>query len=159
MTRRITSTYAYHPGSDTADLELPTSAVTYYQVQPGMVGRRPINADMQASIAAEGVLSPVKIYTDGILAVLKDGHHRLKVAQSQGIATMPVQVIPDNLLRMSNHKVALEPLLADWVEGNLWVHEGHEVIRRIIGKRQGGIMSNAYLWCECSCNATWKETR
>jgi hypothetical protein len=158
MTRRITTTYAYHPASDEPDLELPTSVVGYYLVSPGMVGRRPIAAALQSSISAQGVLSPVKIYTDGVFAKLGDGHHRLKIASSQGIPTMPVQVIPDAMKRSLN-RVALEPELAAWIEGNLWIHETHEVSRRLVGQRKTGLMGNAYTMCECSCGAQWKETR
>lgn len=158
MTRRITTTYAYHPANDEADLELPTSVVSYYQVSPGMIARRPIAATLQSSIKESGVLSPVKIYTDGVFAKLGDGHHRLKIASSQGVPTMPVQVIPDSMRRAPN-RVALEPELAAWIAGNLWIHETHEVSRRLVGQRKTGLMGNAFTACTCSCGATWKEAR
>src|SRR5882762_1724038 len=158
MTRRITITYAYHPADDAADLELPTSVVNYYQVSQGMVGRRPVDPALVASIKADGVQDPVLIYTDGIFAKLGDGHHRVKIAVEHGVATIPVQVIPDSMKR-ATQRVVLEPELEAWVTENLWIHETHEVTRRIIGNLQGGTLSNSYTKCECSCNASWKEAR
>jgi hypothetical protein len=100
----------------------------------------------------------VLIYTDGIFAKLGDGHHRLKIASEHGIATIPVQVIPDSM-RRATQRVVLEPELEAWVIDNLWIHETHDVVRRIIGSRQGGVLSNAYSRCDCSCGANWKEAR
>jgi len=54
--------------------------------------------------------------------------------------------------------VVLEPELEAWVTENLWIHETHEVTRRIIGNRRAEL-SNSYTKCECSCNASWKEAR
>lgn len=156
MTRRITTTHAYHPASQELDLELPVGVVQHYQVALPLIPQGPVSPDLDASIRASGVLTPVHIYTDGVFAVLKDGHHRLQSAILQGLATIPVQVIPDSMKRETN-QVALEPELAAWVETNLWAHEDHDVDRRVIGQRQGGTLGNSYMICVCSCGAGWKE--
>jgi hypothetical protein len=158
MTRQITVTYAYHPAGLTPDLELPTAVVARYQVTPSLVMRKPVSPTLSNSVTTSGFLTPVRIYTDGVFGVLGDGHHRLKIATIQGIPTMPVQVIPD-ILRRAQHRIALEPELANWVEGNLWIHETHQVTRRGVGQRKPGHFGNAYTRCDCSCGANWKEIR
>lgn len=158
--RRISTTFAYHPADDTADLIMPTSAVGNYVLQgargPAARGSNIIN--LRSSILADGVLSPVRINTDGVSGVLTDGHNRYRLAKELGIEEMPVQVVPDNLRRMSAKygRPALEPILREWIVDNLWAHEGHDVSQHKIGARTGGISSNTYLKCVCSCGAAWK---
>lgn len=158
--RRITATYAYHPADIVADLTLPIDAVAHYAThRPGPL--RGNFAPLEFSIRNDGVQQPLRIATDGVWAVLIDGHHRLRIAQELGVKKLPVQVVPDNMRRMSYKygRAALEPILAEWIPENLWAHTTHEVIRRIVGSRSaaGGIPASTYLRCDCSCGANWKE--
>jgi hypothetical protein len=158
--RRITATYAYHPAEMKADLTIPTDAVAHYAThRPG-----PLRGDFQPlefSIRNDGVRQPLRIATDGVWGVLTDGHHRLRIARQLGVKKLPVQVVPDNMRRMSYKygRAALEPFLAEWIPEHLWVHTTHEVIRRRVGSPSpaGGIVSSTYLRCDCSCGANWKE--
>lgn len=156
--RKINTTYAYHPASDKADLKLATEAVARYIAMPEQRNRR-VNPTVEADIAANGVLTPLLIKTNGTLGVLVDGHGRIAIARRLGIKKLPIQVIPDNFrrLRLQGGYSALDTALADWVGSNLWSHEGHEVVRHIVGGGPGSITANKYAKCECSCGAYWKE--
>lgn len=155
--RTIKTTYAYHPGDRKADLKLPTEVVAKYRSVPDPRAR--LDPGLEADIEANGVLEPLTIKTNGQLAVLVDGHSRVRAAQRLGIKKLPVQVLPDNFRRM-RHNGGFPPLdsaLASWVESNLWAHEGHDVVRHVIGGGPGSIKANKYAKCVCSCGAHWKE--
>ena len=158
--RRITATYAYHPGEVVADLTVPTDVVAHYAThRPG-----PLRGNFQAlefSITNDGIQVPLRIATDGVWGVLIDGHHRLRIAQQSGVKKLPIQVVPDNMRRMSYKygRAALEAHLTEWVPEHLWAHDTHEVTRRIVGNRSsaGGIPASMYVRCDCCCGANWKE--
>lgn len=159
--RRITATYAYHPANQEPDLTLPTEVVAHYLcgVPPGPL--RGNFGPLEFSLKTDGVLEPLKISTDGVWAVLTDGRQRLRLAQKLGITELPVQVVPDNMIRMPMEygRAVLESELSDWVTDHLWAHADHEVIRHQVGARlsSGGIPASVYLRCTCSCGSFWKE--
>lgn len=154
--RRITTTYAYRPADATPDLILPTAVVGHYVLPP----HGPVRGDfshIEHSLADVGVQSPVRIHTDGVFAVLTDGHTRYRLCSKLNIPSMPVQVVPDSMVRMplTFGRPVLEPELKEWVDGHLWAHDGHEVIRHKIGERDQ--FQNSFIKCACSCGARWKE--
>jgi hypothetical protein len=157
--RQITETYAYHPADDTSpDLYLPTEVVARYDVSP--TRHRPHYFDLERDITDNGILKPVRIYTNGVMGILGDGTQRVRIAQRVGIESIPIQVLPDHLRRMLTQRGAaqLDPDLAIWVEANLWQHAEHEVSRKVVGGGPSmGVTPNRYIRCTCSCNATWKE--
>ena len=156
--RKISTTYAYYPADDKADLKMSTEAVARYVAIPDQPNR-PIDPAVEADVAARGVLSPLLLKTNGALAVLADGHGRVAIARKLGIKKLPVQVVPDNFRRMRHNGgyAPLDPALAEWVGANLWSHEGHDVVRHVVGGGPGSIKSNKYAKCRCSCGAHWKE--
>lgn len=156
--RTISTTYAYHPATEKADLKLGTEAVARYVAMPDQPNRR-IDPATEADIVANGILSPLLIKTNGAMGVLVDGHGRIAIARKLGIKKLPVQIVPDNFRRMRHHGgyPPLDQALADWVSGNLWSHEGHVVVRHIVGGGPGSVKANKYAKCECSCGAYWKE--
>lgn len=154
--RTIKTTYAYHPANDKADLKLATDVVARYAAMPTP---NRANPTVEADIAANGVLSPLLIRTNGTQGLLVDGHGRVAIAQKLGIKKLPVQVVPDNFRRTRHHGgfPSLDQVIADWVTDNLWAHEGHEVVRHLVGGGPGSIKANKYAKCTCSCGAHWKE--
>jgi hypothetical protein len=158
--RRITATYAYHPADDVPDLVLPTEVIGHYVTTSSQIPLRGHFGALEHSLATNGVLQPLRIHTDGVSGVLTDGHHRYRIGAKLNITEMPLQVIPDNMRRMSARygRPALEPHLAEWVIANLWSHDGHDPVRHKVGDRStGGTFSNSYLRVVCSCGSTWKE--
>lgn len=157
--RTITSTYAYHPGDDKADLKVATDIIAKYEVAP-IPHARAIDAQLEWDISQNGIVSPLKLYTNGAVATLGDGNHRIRIAQKQKIKKVPVQFIPDNFRRLqtsiSGHP-ALDPSLTEWVRENLWLHESHVITRWFIGGGVGSIAPSKFMRCHCSCGATWKE--
>lgn len=156
--RKISTTYAYHPANEKADLKLATEAVARY-VATEQPDRRRIDLMVENDIAQNGVQSPLLLKTNGTLAVLADGHVRIAIARKLGIKKLPVQIVPDNFRRMRHHGgyAPLDTALSDWVRDNLWSHEGHDVVRHVVGGGPGSITANKYAKCECSCGAHWKE--
>ena len=157
--RVITSTYAYHPADDIPDLYLPTEVVKRYHVAE-MAHRLKIDPTLEWDIKQNGVLKPLKLYTNGINGVLGDGNHRLRVAVKLGIEELPVQILPDSLRRMSSQRgyPPLDSITKDWATDWLWSHTEHTVTRHIIGgKSAGGISPHLFKRCECSCGAKWRE--
>lgn len=131
------------------DIGLPTGVVDYYRVFPNP----DITDDFHADITSNGIKNPIRIYTNGTHAVLRDGHHRLVAAHKVGLKTMPVHIVPDWL----QHTYAdynlpeLEPLLANWLRDNLdFAHQGHQAKRAEVNKMVTQVF--------CSCGATWRET-
>jgi ParB-like nuclease domain len=128
---RIVSTYAYHPANNNPDLVIPTEAVEHYNYErPGPL--RGNFSPLRHSLATEGVLSPLVIATDGQWGTLRDGNHRLRLAKELGIVELPVQIVPDNMRRISMKfgRAVLENHVLSWIPENLWVHTTHEIIRR-----------------------------
>lgn len=158
--KKIVSTYAYHPGDEQKpDIKVATSVIARYQIAPP-AHIRGVDQGLLQDISANGIQSPVKLYTNGLQAILADGNHRLRIAQKLGIKKIPVKIIPDNFRRMRHNfgYPSLDPVFADWCKDNLWAHEGHEITRHFIGGGQsGGITGNRFYKCKCACGAYWKE--
>lgn len=159
MTRTITTTYAYYPATDEPDLVLPTDVVKRYHVTE-MAHRLSIDPSLEWDIKQNGVLHPLKLYTNGANAVLGDGNHRVRIAVKLGIEELPLQILPDSLRRMSSQQgyPPLDEQIKEWAEDNLWLHGDHDIVRHIIGgKSAGGINPHLFKRCVCSCGARWRE--
>jgi hypothetical protein len=159
--KTILSTYAYHPSDEQKpDLKVATDIIAKYEVAP-VPHTRAIDPRLEWDIKQNGILVPLKIYTNGVIATLGDGNHRIRIAKKLGIKKVPVIFIPDNFRRLhtlTSGSPLLHPILAAWVKDHLWAHEGHEVTRNFIGGgMRGGIAANRFMRCNCSCGATWKE--
>lgn len=130
------------------DLQLPLSVADHYRVF-----EEPDAPDsLQESVQDIGIRIPLRIYTNGARAVLRDGHHRLVVARRLGLETVPVQVVPNWLDRLYDayELPEIEPLLAGWLEANpLFGHDGHDMVRTESNVRISSTV--------CSCGATWRE--
>lgn len=97
-----------------ADLWMPTSAVAHY-AEYARDGEQ-LDAVMYAIQKRGGIWSPVDISTDGRLALLHEGNHRLAAAQRLGIAEIPVRVSVDPVVRANEGTpVPLEPVLEGWL--------------------------------------------
>ena len=97
-----------------ADLWMPTSAVAHY-AEYARDGEQ-LEAVMYAIQQRGGIWSPVDISTDGRLALLHEGNHRLAAAQRLGIAEIPVRVSVDPVVRANEGTpVPLEPVLEGWL--------------------------------------------
>ena len=94
------------------DLELPTETVEYYRVFPDP---KEISQELADDIAANGIQRPVRIYTNGTRGVLRDGHHRLAIAKSQGITRMSAQIVANLLNPYTEDLPALEPAVKGWL--------------------------------------------
>jgi hypothetical protein len=160
MTNKIASTYAYHPSDENKpDIKVATTILARYQIAPPAHARH-IDPGLLEDVSVNGIVTPVKLYTNGLQAILVDGNHRVRVAQKLGLRKIPVKIIPDNFRRMRHNfgYPALDPVFADWCRDNLWAHENHEITRHFIGGGQsGGIPGNRFNKCVCSCGARWKE--
>lgn len=160
--RVIQGTYAYYPASNKFDLKVDVSVMEKYAVEPAP-RTLAIDPILEQDIQQNGIKFPLKVYTNGIMGTIGDGNQRLRIAKKLGIKKVPVQLIPDNFRRLATRNVsghtALDPVLSEWVEKNLWAHENHEVSRHVIGGGNSGsaIRPNKYVKCVCSCKATWKE--
>ena len=159
--RTIQSTFAYHPcDEEKPDLKVATDIIAKYEVSP-VPHSQLINPKLEWDIKQNGILMPLKLYTNGIQATLGDGNHRIRIAKKLGIKKVPIIFIPDNFKRLSTSisgHPSLHPVLKAWVDKNLWVHAEHEVIRKFIGGgMRGGVEPNKFVRCHCSCGSTWKE--
>jgi len=160
--RVIQGTYAYHPANNKCDLKVDVNIVAKYAVEPSP-RTIPIDPELEWDIKKNGIMFPLKIYTNGLMGTIGDGNQRLRIAKKLGIKKVPVQFIPDNFRRLATRAVsghpALDPVLSEWVERNLWAHENHEVSRHVIGggNSASSIRPNKYVKCVCSCKAEWKE--
>lgn len=158
--KKIVSTYAYHPSDENKpDLKVATNIISRYTIAPP-AHVKSVDPGLLEDIKANGIVQPVKLYTNGLQAILVDGNHRIRIAQQLGIKRIPVKIIPDNFRRMRHNfgYPALDPTFAEWVTNNLWAHESHAVTRHHIGGgNSGGIKGNRFFKCQCSCGASWKE--
>lgn len=131
------------------DLHLPVLTVEYYRLFP----EPPVPSDLFADIRANGIRSPLRIYTNGVKAVLRDGHHRLYVARALGFDTVPVHVIPNWLEKVyvGYGLPDLEDRLATWLNEHMdyFCHEDHIQKRKTCNVRMTAVT--------CSCGATWRE--
>lgn len=130
------------------DLEMPVEIAEYYRVF-----EEPDVPDvLRESVARDGIISPLSIFTNGVKAVLRDGHHRLALARDTGMTTVPVQVIPNWLDRLYDtyRLPEVESVLRGWTEANPeFGHTGHETERTPCNLRLEQVV--------CSCGATWRE--
>jgi len=131
------------------DLELPTGVVDSYRVWK----EPPVPQELLDDITAVGIREPLRLFTDGVHAVLRDGHHRLVVAKQLGLATLPVHVMPNHLGGVYDD-VTLTPideLLARWLEANEFDfnHSSHTYHK--------APMSPRAIQVACSCGASWWE--
>jgi hypothetical protein len=161
--RTVTTIYGYHPADEvTPDLFLPTQVARQYHVADTQ-HRLAISPSLEWHIGQNGVLTPLQIATNGMYGLIIDGSHRMRIAVKLGLKEVPVQVIPDNLARKASVRgfSVVESRLAGWIDKNLWTrHDDHEVIRHSAGGASaGGIVSNKYVRCVCSCGARWREYR
>lgn len=158
--KQITSTYAYHPSDENkADIKVATNILSRYTIAPPAHAQS-IDPALLDDISNNGIIRPVKLYTNGLQAILVDGNHRVRVAQKLGLKKIPVKIIPDNFRRMRHNMgyPALDPVFSDWCSTNLWAHEKHVITRHFIGGgMSGGIKGNRFYKCACDCGATWKE--
>src|ERR1700752_4670354 len=113
--RVITTTFAYHPANDEPDLYLPTEVVHRYHVAE-TAHRLAIDPSLEWDIKANGVLHPLKLYTNGGFAILGAGNHRCRIAVKLGIEKLPLQILPDNFRRMRSQRgyPPLEPEVKAW---------------------------------------------
>jgi hypothetical protein len=131
------------------DIELPTEVVDYYRVFPAPL----VTNEFVDDIVVNGIENPIRIYTNGTKAVLRDGHHRLVAAQILGMDKMPVHIVPDWLQQtyVDYELPELEPRLTGWLKSHLdFTHQGHQAKRAEINK----MVTKVY----CSCGADWRET-
>ncbi len=155
----VETIFAYHPADDMPDLVLPTELVKKYQ--SAEIAHRPfIDPSLEWDISTNGVLHPLKLYTNGQFALIGDGNHRVRIALKLGIEELPVQIIPDNFRRMRSRVgfPLLEAEAKTWVDKNLWPHTEHDVTKHAIGGGSGaGILANAFVKCVCDCGSYWKS--
>jgi hypothetical protein len=132
------------------DLQLPVDVVDYYRVFP----EPPVTEIFKQEIGEVGIQQPLRIYVNGRKGVLRDGHHRLKVAKDLGLDLLPVHVVPNWLERtyVDYELPDLEEHLTSWLADNLdFTHTGHKIRRTEANKR----VTQAY----CECGAHWRETK
>lgn len=157
--RIVNSTYAYHSGSEKADLKVATEILARYVSTP-LPHAAGINPSLEWDIKQNGILYPVKLYTNGLVGHLGDGNHRIRLAQKLGIGKVPLQIVPESFRRFStaaNGLPLLHSVLQTWVDSNLWVHDKHNVTRHVIGGGTSSIKPNRFVKCVCSCGSRWKE--
>lgn len=130
------------------DLQLPVDVVDYYRVFP----EPPVTEILKQEIAEFGIQNPLRIYVNGRKGVLRDGHHRLKIAKDLGLDLVPVHVVPNWLERtyVDYDLPDLEEHLTSWLADNLdFTHQGHRQRRTELNKR----VTEAF----CDCGAYWRE--
>src|ERR1700739_1086609 len=129
--RVIQSTFAYHPSNEEKpDLKVATEVIAKYEVAP-VPHSQLINPKLEWDIKQNGILMPLKIFTNGVQGTLGDGNHRIRIAKKLGTKKGPIIFIPANFKRLSTSvsgHPSLHPVLMAWVEENLWAHTDHEVI-------------------------------
>lgn len=140
---------SYRAAWPSVDLELPIAVAEYYRVfaEPAVP-----NA-LRDNVAEHGILTPLQIYTDGIHAVLRDGHHRLAIARELGLITVPISVHPNWLDRLYDEFTlpTLEPLLQEWLGSNPDFGHGEHRVRR-------ADRNIRMIEAVCSCGTTWRES-
>lgn len=131
------------------DLHLPVLTVEYYRLFP----EPPVPSDLFDDIRANGIRSPLRIYTNGVKGVLRDGHHRLYIARMLGFKTVPVHVIPNWLEKVyvGYGLPDLERILQSWLADNddSFTHVDHVQKRKECNERMTAVT--------CSCGAGWRE--
>lgn len=99
-----------------ANVWLPTSVAAHYK-EYDRSGRAV--DELEEQIRQQGLLTPIRISTDGEVAVVHEGNHRLQVADRLGIREVPVIVTLDSRVVSNGGRVTpLEPVLASWVDAN-----------------------------------------
>lgn len=99
-----------------ANLWLPTSVAFHYREYDRAGGAVD---ELTEQIAQQGILTPLRISTDGEYAVVHEGNHRLQAAQRLGISEVPVIVTFDSPVVSNGGRVAqLEPVLQSWIAQN-----------------------------------------
>jgi ParB-like nuclease family protein len=137
----------YHEPSR-IDLELPTEVVDYYRVFP----KPSVTTELVEDIALNGIKQPIRIYTNGSKGVLRDGHHRLVIAQQLGLSMLPVHLVPNWLEKtyVDYDLPELEPMVSNWLEERVdFTHQTHRTKRLELNKRLTQV--------SCSCGANWRE--
>lgn len=130
------------------DLQLLTSLVDYYRV----FDDPPVSEELVADIEAHGIREPLRIYTNGVTGVLRDGHHRLVAARRLELTSVPVHIVPNWLQRLYDGYPLppLEPVVSTWLADNLdFTHRSHLQKRVECNKRLTQVV--------CSCGAHWRE--
>jgi hypothetical protein len=127
-----------------------TPCVEHYRV----FSRPTVSAEFISDIKVNGVTNQLRIYTNGRRAVLRDGHHRLVVAQQIGISFLPVHVIPDALRIYAGYSLAaVDSVLEEWLIENddKFYHRGHRSCRQVLNSRLTRTI------CDCGAEWRWRE--
>lgn len=130
------------------DLQMAVGLLDYYRV----FDDPPVNALLVADVERNGICEPLRLYTNGITGVLRDGHHRLVVARQLGLRTVPVHIVPNWLQRLYDGYPLppLEPVVSTWLADNVdFTHRSHIQHRVVCNKRLTQVL--------CSCGAHWRE--
>lgn len=130
------------------DLHLMPELVDYYRV----FGDPPVTDAFVADIERNGILEPLRIYTNGTTGVLRDGHHRLVAARRLGLSSVPVHIVPNWLQRLYDGfpLPELDPVVSTWLADNLdFTHQSHFQKRIQCNRRLSQV--------RCSCGAHWRE--
>lgn len=147
MTLVVDRVKLYHAPAR-VDIELPTAVVDGYRVFDDPL----VSEEFVEDIRANGIQNPIRIYTNGVKGVLRDGHHRLVVARRLGLKKMPVHVVPDWLQQTypDYELPELDPRLIGWLRNNLdFTHRGHQAKRAQVNR--------CVTIVRCSCGADWRE--
>ena len=99
-----------------ADLWLPTNVAMHYR-EYDRTG--PAVDSLMEKIKRDGILTPIQISTNGSVAVVHEGNHRLQVADRLGIGRIPCKITYDLPIISNGGMVApLESVLENWVSMN-----------------------------------------
>ena len=99
-----------------ADLWLPTNVAMIYREYDRS---GPAVDSLMEKIKRDGILTPIQISTNGSVAVVHEGNHRLQVADRLGIGRIPCRITYDLPIISNGGMVApLEPILENWVSMN-----------------------------------------
>jgi hypothetical protein len=102
-----------------ADLYLHPNELAQYFNPANEIHQEKLDAIRQGG---PGIHFPVQINTDGVHARIDDGHHRVTVAQQDGLNGVPVMVMPVDKYFFSGKKPGFAPPVGGGLKAYLGGH-------------------------------------